>query len=73
MPDIRALAANVKSLRTSFGETQEDFSDHCGIFTKTLGNIEHANSNPKTETVQKIAAYTDTTVSQLYAVDFQPV
>ena len=73
MPDIRALAANVKSLRTPLGETQEDFSDHCGISTKILGNIEHANSNPKTETVQKIAAYTDTTVSQLYAVDFQPV
>lgn len=73
MPDNEALAANVKRLRESRKETQETFASNCGLSTRTIGCIEHAHTNPKTDTVQKIAAYTATTVSQLFDPDFEGV
>ena len=71
MPDNEDLAVNVKRLRKSYNESQEVFAHNCGISTRTIGCIENANTNPKTDTIQKIAAYTGTTVSQLFDPDFK--
>ena len=73
MPDNEVLANNVKCLRKSRNETQETFAYNCGVSTRTIGCIEQANTNPKTGTLQKIAAYTGASVSQLFDPDFKGV
>lgn len=65
MPEFHALAVQVKSKRNALKQTQEEFSYQCGISSKTLSNIECEREETKICTVQKIAAYTGDTVSEL--------
>ena len=46
-------------------ESQIDFAAHCGISTEALSLLERELSDPKLSTIQKVAAYTDQTVSGL--------
>ena len=69
MPEIRALAKRVVEMRNELGENQFEFAENCGISVYTVSAIETGNCNPRIETLQKIAAYTGLTVSQLVKVE----
>lgn len=65
MPERIALARNIKAIRKQMCESQIDFAAHCGISTEALSLLERERSDPKLSTIQKVAAYTDQTVSTL--------
>lgn len=65
MPERVALARNIKTIRKQMRESQIEFAAHCGISTEALSLLERERSDPKLSTVQKLAAYTDYTVSDL--------
>ncbi len=65
MPERVALARNIKAIRKQMHESQIDFAAHCGISTEALSLMERELSDPKLSTIQKVAAYTDQTVSSL--------
>lgn len=65
MPERVALARNIKAIRKQMQESQIEFAAHCGISTEALSLLEREQSDPKLSTIQKVAAYTDRTVSTL--------
>ena len=65
MPERIALARKIKADRKRMRESQIEFAFHCGISTEALSLIEREQSDPKLSTIQKVAAYTDRTVSDL--------
>lgn len=65
MPERIALARKIKAIRTQMRESQIEFAAHCGISTEALSLIEREQTDPKLSTIQKVAAYTDQTVSDL--------
>ncbi len=65
MPERIALARNIKAMRKRMRESQIEFAAHCGISTEALSLLEREQSDPKLSTMQKVAAYTDRTVSDL--------
>lgn len=71
MPEFQALAQRIKKIRKQMKETQFDFADHCGINVDTLSQIENEKTDVRLSTAQKIAAYTNLTVSQLLEVENQ--
>ncbi len=66
MPEIEALAKNVKAIRKEFGETQLTFALKCGLSQDEICLIEKGKANPKIETIQNIASYTGLTVTDLF-------
>lgn len=68
-PEHLVLAKRVRALRKAHGESQDDFAANVGITTKLLSLIENGLTNPKLSTLQKIAAYTDVTVTDLFEAD----
>lgn len=68
MPENAALAKAVKTLRKEMQQNQFDFASNCGISIETLSLIEREKTNPRLETIQKIAAYTDLTVAELLKI-----
>lgn len=69
MPEIQALAQRVVKIRSDIGENQFEFAENCGVSVYTVSAIETGKGNPRIETIQKIAAYTGMTVSQLLEVE----
>ena len=65
MPEGKILAENIKRIRKEMNESQMDFAANCGISTVIVSLIENEHTDPKISTIQKIAAYTDRTVSDL--------
>ena len=65
MPEIEALAYNLKRLRRKMHETQFEFASECGISIETLSILECKKGDPKLSTLQKIAAYADCEVAEL--------
>lgn len=65
MPEFHALAVHVKKRRKALKESQTEFSMNCGLTAKTISNIECKREETKIGTVQKIAAYTGDSVSEL--------
>ncbi len=70
MPEFHSLSERIKRLRKEMKENQADFADHCGISIETLSLIEREKTDVRLGTMQKIAAYTNLTVSELVAVDY---
>lgn len=68
-PEHIVLAKRVRALRKSQGESQDDFAANVGITTKLLSLIENGQANPRLSTLQKIAAYTNVTVTDLFKAD----
>ena len=66
MPENAILAKNVKGLRNKMGQTQEAFAAGCDLSKEIISLIERGKSDPKLSTVKKIAAYTASTVAELY-------
>lgn len=69
MPELKALAKKSKAVRKAMHENQAEFAANCGISTETLSLIEREKSDPRLSTIQKIAAYTDCTVSELLKIE----
>ena len=69
MPEREALAKYLKEFRKINKETQFEFAANVGISIEELSLIEREIANPSLDTLQKIAAYTGSTVSELLQVD----
>lgn len=69
MPEREALANYLKEYRRQFHETQFEFAANIGISVESLSLLERAKGNPNLDTLQKIAAYTGDTVSELLYTD----
>ena len=65
MPENEALAKNIKTIRKQMKKSQIEFAAECGISTEILSLIERQKTDPKLSTIQKAAAYTNHTVSDL--------
>lgn len=65
MPERIALARKIRAIRKQMRESQIEFAAHCGISAEALSLIEREQTDPKLSTIQKVAAYTDQTVSNL--------
>lgn len=73
LPEQSILAKRVRALRDAYGESQEVFAEHVGITTKLLSLIENGQTDPKLSTLQKIAAYTNLTVTDLFEIHDEEV
>ena len=69
MPEREALAKHLKEFRKINKETQFEFAANVGISIEELSLMEREIANPSLDTLQKIAAYTGNTVSELLRVD----
>ena len=69
MPEREALAKHLKEFRKINKETQFEFAANVGISIEELSLMEREIANPSLDTLQKIAAYTGSTVSELLQVD----
>ncbi len=69
MPEIQALADNVVKIRKTMHLNQAEFSWEVGISIEELSLIERGKANPRLLTLQKIAAFTGLSVSDLLQVD----
>lgn len=69
MTELENLAKNIKSIRMESEESQMEFAFNCGISTETVSLLERMKANPSLETLQKIAAYTGHTVSELLEIE----
>ena len=69
MPEREALAKHLKEFRKINKETQFEFAANVGISIEELSLMEREIANPSLDTLQKIAAYTGNTVSELLQVD----
>ena len=69
MPEYEILAKKLKKIRKEMNESQLDFAAHCDLCPEILSKIENERTDPKISTLQKIAAYTDRTVSDLLRKD----
>ena len=69
MPEREALAKYLKEFRKINKETQFEFAANVGISIEELSLMEREITNPSLDTLQKIAAYTGNTVSELLRVD----
>ena len=65
MPEKETLAKKIKEVRIELEETQFEFASNIGISIEMLSLIERRKANPSLDTLQKIAAYTGKTVSEL--------
>ena len=69
MPEREALAKYLKEFRKINKETQFELGANAGISIEELSLMEREIANPSLDTLQKIAAYTGNTVSELLRVD----
>ena len=65
MPELTSMADKIIQYRHERKLSQFEFACDCGISTDNLGMIERVTGNPTLDTMQKIAAYMDITVSDL--------
>lgn len=69
MPERAALAKRVTEFRKAAKESQLKFAEHTGISADEISLIERGAVNVTLDTLQKLAAYMDTTVSELLYVE----
>lgn len=65
MAEFEKVADRIIILRRRLKENQADFAANCGVSTETISLIERQKTDIKLSTMQKIAAYTGLTVSEL--------
>ena len=59
-PDLnRALAVNLRRLRTKLGLSQEQFAERCGLHRTYIGAIERGERNVTLKTLRQIAESID--------------
>ena len=60
-----ALSRFVIAKRRMLGETQEDFAENCGLSVDLISLIERGQANPRMDTLEKIAAYLNVSISEM--------
>lgn len=65
MPEVDALARQLKQYRVMQEKTQFEMSSEIGISEEELSLLERGQTDPKLSTMQKIASYMGITVSEL--------
>lgn len=68
MPEFEALALNVKRIRKEMKLSQLEFALECGLSMEIISMIECQKTDPKLSTIQKIAAFTGQTPSELLTI-----
>ena len=69
MPEFEALSQNVKRIRKELKLSQLEFALECGLSMEIISMIECQKTDPKLSTIQKIAAFTGHTPSELLTLD----
>ena len=69
MPEIIALAKNVRKIRTEMKLSQLKFAMECDISLDILSQIEREKTNPRLSTLQKICAYVGCSVADLLRIE----
>ena len=70
MPELTIFAVRMKKIRTKMGLAQAEFAAMVGISEEEVSLIEREKlSDVKLSTVQKVAAMTGLTVSELLSVE----
>ena len=70
MPELTIFAVRMKKIRTKMGLTQAEFAAMVGISEEEVSLIEREKlSDVKLSTLQKVAAMTGLTVSELLSVE----
>lgn len=70
MPELRIFAVRMKKIRAKMGLTQAEFAAMVGISEEEVSLIEREKlSDVKLSTLQKVAAMTGLTVSELLRVE----
>ena len=70
MPELTIFAVRMKKIRIKMGLTQAEFAAMVGISEEEVSLIERGKlSDVKLSTVQKVAAMTGLTVSELLSVE----
>lgn len=59
------LAANVKTLRTRLGMSQEELGDTANLHRSYVSGIERGTRNPTLEVLQRLASALNVSVSEL--------
>ena len=65
LTETTALSRYVITKRRMLGETQEDFAENCGLSVELISLIERGQANPRMDTLAKIAAYLNVSISEL--------
>lgn len=65
MPEVIALARNLRRIRKEMKLSQLEFALESGISLDIISMIEREKTNPRLSTLQKISAYTGETVADL--------
>ena len=70
MPELKIFAVRMKKIRTKTGLTQAEFAAMVGISEEEVSLIERKKlTDIKLSTLQKVAAMTGLTVSELLSVE----
>ena len=70
MPELRIFAVRVKKIRTKMGLAQAEFAAMVGISDEEVSLIEREKlTDVKLSTLQKVAALTGLTVSELLSIE----
>ena len=70
MPELLIFSVRTKEIRTKMGLTQEEFAAMAGISEDEISLIERKKlTDVKLSTLQKVAALTGLTVSELLSVE----
>ena len=65
MPEIAAWSERIKAFRYINHESQAEFAANVGVSEDEISLIECGRANPRLDTLQKLAAYMNITVSDL--------
>ncbi len=65
LTETTALSRYVITKRRMLGETQEDFAENCGLSVELISLIERGQANPRMDTLAKIAAYLNVSISEM--------
>ncbi len=68
----QAFGARVRALRLAAQMTQEDLSEHCGLFRTYMSRIETGQANPTLTMIHALAVALGVPAAALLATDAEP-
>ncbi len=69
MPEVIALARNLRRIRKEMKLSQLEFALESGISLDIISMIERQQTNPRLSTLQRISAYVGCTVADLLQIE----
>lgn len=64
-PLRRIFADNIRARRRTFGISQEELADRCGLHRTYVGAVERAERNVSIDNIARISAALDATASEM--------